>query len=255
MKIVNNWLNFTFNKVFFCALILLIAINSVGVATEDALIMKTAMPLFIPVFLIFFLIKYNKLGIAFISFLLFSFLGDTASMFIPEAIIMETTSTLYILSYLYLLIMVIPKFKFLEVNAIVGTYLLLVFSITMYFLYVIYGVLQTIIPNPTEVLLFGIKSVALIVLGFISFAVYLNTQTKQSVIFLTAVIFFGLSVIMNYINLYYLYNWSFELLQRVLYALALYVMFIYIMNSNFIKKPKQIKVKESEHYASDTVLS
>ncbi len=54
---------------------------------------------------------------------------------------------------------------------------------------------------------------------------------------------------MNYINLYYLYNWSFELLQRVRYALALYVMFIYIMNSNFIKKPKQIKIKESEHYA------
>ncbi|MFD0988996.1 hypothetical protein ACFQ1R_02700 [Mariniflexile jejuense] len=252
---MNNWLNFTFKKIFLFALILLIAINSVGVASEDALIMKTAMPLFIPVFLIFFLVKYNKLGVAFILFLLFSFLGDIASMFFSEEILLEATSILYIISYLYLLIMVLPKFKFLEVNAIVGTYLLLVFSITIYFLYLIYSVLQTIIPNHTEVLLFGLKSAVLIVLGFISFAVYLNTQTKQSVLFLTAIIFFGLSVIMNYINLYYLYNWSFELLQRVLYALALYVMFIYIMNSNFIKKPKQIKIKESEHYASDTVLS
>lgn len=253
VKIVKNWLKFTFNNLFLCALILLIALNTIGVLTNDALIMKTATPLFIPVFLIFFYIKYNTLGIAFFSFLLFSFLGDVSSMFFSDEALIEASSILYIISYVYLLIMIAPKFKFWEVNAIVGTYLLVVFSISLYFLYILYSILQTIVPNPTEVLLFGAKCLVLIFLGFVAFAVYLNTQTKQSALFLTAVIFFGLSVILNYITLYYLYNWSFELIQRLLYALALFVMFKYIMILNFTKKPK--KVLLNKNYTTDTVLS
>lgn len=250
---MKNWFKLTFNNVFLCALILLIALNTFGVLTNDALIMKTAMPLFIPVFLIFFYIKYNTLGIAFISFLLFSFLGDSSLMFFNEEALIQASSILYLISYVYLLIMIAPSFKLLEVNVLIGSYLLVVFSISLYFLYVLYEILQTVVPNQSEVLMFGITCLVLIILGFISFAVYLNTQTRQSALFLTAVIFFGLSVILRYINLYYLYNWSFELLYRLLYALALFVMFKYIITLNITKKTK--KVLLNKNYVTDTVLS
>ncbi|WP_308992121.1 hypothetical protein QLS71_019150 [Mariniflexile litorale] len=249
---MNNWLKFTFNKVFLCALIILIIINIIGAVTEDALILKTAIPLCIPVFLIFFFIKYNTLGLTFVSFLMFSFLGDIAYVFFPEEVLIEASSILYIISYMYLLMMC-PKFKILEFNTLIGVYLIVVFSIALYFLYIVHSILQTFVPNPKEVLLFGVKSLMLIILGFSSFAVYLNTQTRQSVLFLTAIIFFGLSVMLNYINLYFLYNWSFELLQNIFYTVALYLMFRYIINLNFTKKKsKQLHL---ENYSSDAVLS
>lgn len=250
---MDNHNKLTYNNVFLAALLLLIGINVFGSVTDNSLLMKTTMPLFIPVFLIFYFVKYNSLKIVFISFLLFSFLGDTSSMFFSEDSIIQTSSILYLLSYLYLIIIVAPNFKIIELNKLIGAYLLVVFVITLYFLYVIYSIMQTVVANDTEVLLFGIKSLSLIVLAFISFGVYLNTQTKQSVLFLTAVIFFGLSVIMNYINLYYLYDWSFVLLQRVLYAIGIYVLFKFIMEVHIIKKTEPIKLNES--YSSDNILA
>jgi len=251
--IVNNWFKLTFSKVFLGSLLLLLAVNVFVYFTEDALLMKTVMPLFIPVFLIFYFVKYKSLRIAFISFLLFSFLGDTSSLFFSEDSIIQTSSILYLLSYLYLIIIVAPNFKIGEVDKLIGIYLFVVFMITLYFLYITYSIMQTVIANETEVLLFGIKSLTLIILTFLSFGVYLNTQTKQSALFLTAAIFFGFSVIINYINLYYLYDWSFVLLQRVLYALALYVMFKFIMVAHINKKPKPIQLNES--YSSDNILA
>jgi len=254
VNIVKTWFKLTFNKVFLGALLLLITVNVIGAVTKDALIMQTLMPLFVPVFLIFFFVKHKSLGIAFIAFLMFSFLGDTSFLFFSGDTLIQASSILYLLSYLFLLIMVLPKFKLFEVDKLIGVYLFAVFLIALYFLYIIYGILQVLIINPNELLLFGIKNLTLILLTFISFGVFLNTQSKQSALFLTAVVFFGLSVMMNYVTLYYLYDWRFVLLQRILYAIALYVMFKYVMVRHIIKKkPKTIQL--NEQYPSDTVLS
>lgn len=253
-NIVNNLFNLTFNKVFFFALIVIIAVNIIGAASGDALIKQTIMPLFIPVFLIFFFVKYKFLGITFISFLIFSFLGDISSMFFSDETLIHSASIFYIISYLFLIIIMAPKFKLVEMNKLIGAYLFVVFLIAIYFLYTAYTILQTVIPNSTEVLFFVLKSMTLIVLAFVSFGVYLNRQTKESVLFLTAVVFLGLSAIIFYVNLYYIYNWSFELLQRILYAIGLYILFKYVIFLNITRKPKPIK-QINESYSSDNILA
>ena len=194
------------------------------------------MALFIPVFLIFYLVKYKSLKVVFISFLLFSFLGDVSLTFFSNETFVKISSILYFLSYLYLIVMVIPKFKLLKVDKLIGVYLFGVFVINIFFLYTLFSILKVIIPDGTEVLLFGLKSLSLIVLAFISFGVYLNTQTKQSILFLVAVIFMAFSTILNYVNLYYLYHWSFEMLYRALYGVGLYFIFRYTIADNKYKK-------------------
>ncbi len=254
VNIVKTWFKLTFKKVFLGALILLIGLNALGYFMQDALMVQTIGPLCVPVFLIFYFVKYKALGFAFISFLVFTFFGDVSFLFFSDDTLVQASSVLYLLSYLFLLIMVLPHFKLFEVDKWVGTYLLVVFFIALYFLYVFYGILQAMSLNPAEVLLFGVRNLMLIVLAFISFGVFLNTQSKQSALFLTAVIFFGLAVVIRYINLYYLFDWRFELLQRVMYAIALFVMFKYVMVRRPIKKkPKAIQL--NERYPSDTVLS
>ncbi|MDO5981193.1 hypothetical protein [Flavivirga spongiicola] len=233
---MKNWFNLTFNKVFFGALLGLIAINFFVTFTQDSLMLKSTMALFIPVFLIFYLVKYKSLRVVFISFLLFSFLGDMSLTFFSNETFVKVSSILYFLSYLYLITMVIPKFKLLKVGKLIGAYLLGVFVINIFFLYTLYSILKVVIPDHTEVLLFGLKSLSLIVLAFISFGVYLNTQTKQSILFLVAVVFMAFSTILNYVNLYYLYHWSFEMMYRTLYGVGLYFIFRYIIADNKYKK-------------------
>ncbi|GAA3589021.1 hypothetical protein Q4Q39_14330 [Flavivirga amylovorans] len=245
-------LNLTFDKVFLCALLGLIAISFFVAFTQDSLLLKSTMALFIPVFLMFYLIKHKTLGVIFISFLLFSFLGDISLTFFSDETLIKVSSILYFLSYLYLIVIIIPKFKLLKVDRLIGVYLFGVFIINIFFLYTLYSLLKVIIPDQTEVLLFGLKSLSLIILAFISFGVYLNTQTKQSILFLVATIFIALSTILNYINLYYLYHWSFEMLHRTLYAVGLYFIFKYIIVDN---KHKRTIYKLKQRYSSDNILA
>ena len=252
---MKNWLKLSFNKLFFIVLILLIAINIIGYLCKDPLIIQTAMPLFIPVFLIFFFVKYKSLDVIFISFFLFSLLGDMSSMLFAEETFIQSSSILYLLSYLYLIIIAIPKFKLHQVDKIIGIYLLTVFIISLFFLYNIYILMKAINPNENEVFLFGLKNLTLIILGFIAYTVYLNTQTKQSILFLNAVMLFSLSAMLNYINIYYLYNWGFELLQRVLYAIGLYMIFNYVMIQDADKKKIKHTLRIKVRYSSENILA
>lgn len=250
---LKHWFKLTFNKVFFCVLLLLLALNFFSTFINDDLLMNSSIALFIPVFLIFFFLKNNYMGFAFVSFLIFSFLGDISYYFFPEDSVLKTSSILYILSYTQLLIIVLPRFKIFKVDKLIAIYLLVVFAINLYFLYTIYEILKIIIPDQNEVLLIGVKSLTLIILAFISFAVYLNTQTKQSILFLVATICFAFSAIINYVNYYYLYDWSFVMLNRATYILGLYLLFKYFIIENKMRKPKEVKAGET--FSSDNVLA
>ncbi|GAA3625497.1 hypothetical protein [Flavivirga jejuensis] len=248
---MKNWFNLTFNSVFFFALLALIVISFLVAFVGNSLLLKSTMALFIPVLLIFYLVKYKSLGGVFISFLFFSFLGDISLTFFSNESFVKISSILYFLSYLYLIAIAARKFKVLEVDKLIGVYLLGVFLINMFFLYTLYSVLKVIIPDSEEVLLFGLKSLALIILAFVSFGVYLNTQSKQSILFLVAVIFIAFSSTLNYINLYYLYHWSFEMLHRVLYGIGLYFVFRYIIEYN---EHKQNIYELKKKFSSDNLF-
>ncbi|MCF8273145.1 MAG: hypothetical protein K9I95_04870 [Flavobacteriaceae bacterium] len=235
---------FSFNKVFFGALFLLIVLNIIGTVSEDALFLQSTKPLFIPVFLIFFFIKNKTISIPFILFFIYSFLGDSASMVFSNNIFLKASSVMYFLSYLCLVGFVFPKFKFEELNKVITVYLILVVLINVYFLYVVYGILKTIIPDSLELFLFGMKSISLIVLFIIAFGVYLNSETKHSILFLIMALCFVFSDILYYVSQYYVYHWSFLMFDRILHVLGLFYLFNYIIEYN--KSYKQELVKEDK---------
>ncbi len=235
---------FSLNKVFVGALFLLIVLNIIGTVSEDALFLQSTKPLFIPVFLIFFFINNKFNNIPFILFFLYSFLGDSSSMFFSNEIFLKASSIMYFLSYLCLLSFIIPKFKFEEFNKIIAIYLTIVLLINMFFLYVVYGVLKSIIPDSLELFLFGIKSISLIVLVIIAFGVYLNSESRQTILFLIMTLCFMFSDLLNYISQYYVYHWSFLMLDRILHILGLFYLFNFIIEYN--KSYKKEEIKEDE---------
>ncbi|MFL0354437.1 hypothetical protein [Xanthomarina sp. GH4-25] len=133
----------------------------------------------------------------------------------------------------------------------IALYLLIVVSINSYFIYELYAILKVQITDPMEVYLFAAKSVSLIALTFLSFVVYLNSDTRQSIIFFLMALCLVFSDVLYYISNYYIYNWSFVMLDRVLHVVGLFFLFNYIIGENRIKK-KQIVV---ERIASESSLT
>lgn len=242
----------SFNKVFFGVLLLLVAITVFGTYNADVLFFKTTKALFIPVLLIFFFINNKVLSLSFIAFFVFSFLGDASLVFFESVFFIKLSSVFYFLSYACLIGVAIKRFKFFDIDKVVGVYLIVIFLINAYFLYTLFGVLKAIVPDSLEVFLFGVKNISLVLLTFLAFGKYLASDTKTSILFLMVALCLAFSTILNYINVYYVYNWSFVMIERVLYAVGIYLLFNYVIELN--KEPKKVQIQDKT-YNPDTIFS
>ena len=242
---VRNWIKIQYNTVFICVLLLLIVINVIATISENALMLQITNPLFIPLLLLYYFVKNKYISFIFVAFLLFSFLGDSASVLFSNDSVVKASSVLYCISYLCLVYVIASKFKRIEFDKIIGAYLLVVFLINAYFLYTLFNILQAIIPDGLEVTLFGIKSVSLIALALVSFAVYLNSDTKLSILFLVMSLCFVFSDVLHYISYYYIYDWSFVMLNRTLHILGLFFLFNYIIEENRHRKKRIVNARVS----------
>lgn len=221
-----------FNTLFFVALLILVTVNILGVYSEDLFLLKTTKSLFIPTLLILFLLKSKKLSMPFIFFFIFSFFGDLSVAFIQNQDFIKISSAFYFLSYISLIGLVIPKLNFFATDKVIGTYLTLMFLISAYFTFVFYDILKSFVPDSLEVILFGAKSISLIVLMVLALGKYLYNESKPSILFLIVAFCLLFSTALNYVGLYYVYNWSFEVIERVIYAIGIYFLLNYIILNN-----------------------
>ena len=233
---MKSLLNLSFNKVFIGVLFFLVGISVISAISENALFLQSTKALFVPSFLIFFFIKKSRIKIPFVLCLMYLFFGDSAGLFFANDMFFNASSVLYFLSYLCLVIFVSQNFRFMEFNKIIAYYLVVVFLINLYFLYTACSLLRVIVPDSTEVFLFGLKSISLIVLLFISLGVYLNSESKMSIVFLLMALSFAFSDILDYVNHYYVYNWGFLMLERILHAVGLFFLFKYMVAYNKLYK-------------------
>lgn len=233
---VKNWIKISHNRIFLSVLFILIILIVIAPISENPLLLIFTKSLIVPVFLLYYFIRNKFIGLALIAFLVFSFLGDSASVLFNENSIIKFSSVAYCISYLCLVSIVLSKFKLIVFDKIIGLYLLIIFSINAYFLYILFTILQAVIPDGLEVVLFGIKSISLLILALIAFAVYLNSDTKQSIIFLVMSLCLVFSDVLYYISYYYIYDWSFVMLDRILHVVALFFLFNYIFEQNRSRK-------------------
>ncbi|WP_111306782.1 hypothetical protein [Confluentibacter sediminis] len=253
---MKNIFKISYNAVFFLALLSLLTVNFYTAYSEDALFLNTFKAILIPCFLIVFFIKNKRLNLAFAAFLMFSFFGDFSTLFLLNDSNTNTSNIMYLFGYLVLIVISISKFKLADVDKVVGFYLLGILLINGYFLCTLCGILKAVIVDSTEMVLFGAKSMALIFLVFISFAVYLGKQTKASILFLIMSICFAFSDILNYVVHYYIYNWSILMIDRLLYVTGLFFAFKYVIETNNTERETYIRrnVRE-EAYSGDNIMA
>ena len=239
--IVKHWINKNSNTIFLCVLSLLILLNVAATVSENELFLRLTKPLFVPVLLTYFFRRHKYLNVIIAFFLLFSFAGDIASVFPENLILVKVSSLAYCLSYICLISVAVMRVKTLNFDKIIGVYLVVVFAINAFLLFKLFNVLKHYIPESAEITLFGIKSVSLIILAFVSFVVYLNNDSKKSILFLMMALCFVFSDVLFYISNYYLYNWSFVMIDRVLHGIGLFFLIQYIIEVNRSRKKKLVK--------------
>jgi hypothetical protein len=232
---------------FISILIGLILINVVATISGNELFQQMTKPLFVPVFLIYFLLTNKRISLLIFTFLAFSFIGDFTSVFTNNLLMVEVSSMLYCLSYISLIIASVIRIKKLKLDKVIGVYLILVFLINSYLLFTLFDILKYHIPDSIEITLFGIKSVSLLVLAFVAFIDYLNTDSKQSIQFLVMSLCFVFSDVLHYVSTYYMYNWSFVMLDRVLHVVGLFFLFNYILEVNVELRRQTIMEKKLSH--------
>lgn len=223
--------------------------NSFAVFLEDQSFVQYVNGLSVPVFVAFSLLKYRLDNISFFFFCLFFFLSDSSSLFFHQVNLVYATSIFYLAACIHLLILVIPKLNLMHIDKSIKAYLLLMFFISILFLSLIYSAIEQVFVNGVEAMLFVAKYFALTILGLASFGMYLLTQNKKSIYFLTAVICFEFSVICNNLNIYFISEWRFSLLDRLLHIIGLYFIF------KFIIEEKEIKSFKKSHADNTTMIN
>lgn len=200
----------------------------------------------------YFLLKNKYINPLLIGFLIFSFLGDFSSVFFSDTILVQIASLFYCLSYLCLVFAAISRIRNFKMDAVVGAYLIIVFVINSYLMYELFSILQIKISDSKEILFFGIKSIALMILAFTAFLAYLNRDSKTSILFLGMALTFVFADVLYYISNYYVYHYSFVVLDRVLHVFGLFFLFNYMIAVN--RKRKKVLVENRQEVQAENNL-
>ncbi len=107
-------------------------------------------------------------------------------------------------------------------------------------MYQLFLVLQIKIPDANEVAIFGVKGIALMALAFMAFATYLSKDSRASILFLSTALCFVFADVLYYISNYYVYHYTFVVLEKTLHLLGLFFLFNYIIEYNRKRKKRLV---------------
>ncbi len=237
-------------------LLVLLAICSTAF-TENILNLRFVILLTVPLFAVLYFLKSRAPSPLMGFFLLFAFLGNAFSIIFSEAKYVGVSNILYLAASVCLLINVQPKFKrsMQNKNSWLVSYLLGMFVIGLCFLFEITHVFSLLVLKDIEFYVFVFQGIGLLLLVFMSFGVYLNTQSPSAISFLVASISFGFALAVSYISAFYLYDWAFVQLSSLFYLSGLYFMFKYLLMENKKKTKITKRIEECEVLYSEIVYA
>ncbi|WP_274476478.1 hypothetical protein [Mangrovimonas aestuarii] len=237
---MRNWTTKSQVALFICVLLCVLGLNIFASVTNNQLLLQWTKPLFVPVILSFYLYRKKKQDTLLVIFLLFFFLGDYLSAISKDIWAIRSSNVLHCLSYLGLLMVLARKVKRLSIDKVVGGYLLVVFLINAYFLLVLFEILKVTVVDDFKLVLFIISGTVLFVMLFVSFAIYLSSDTKQAIMFLMMGLCFVFAEVFYFVGEYYLYHWSFIAFNRILYVSGLVFLILYRDIYQSVKVIKQL---------------
>lgn len=194
----------------------------------------------IPLFFSLYFIKNKFINNIFIAFLLLTFVGDLFSMMTSTPLQLKITSAAYFCCYAVLIVIGVFRIKGFKFKGLVGTYLVVVFLLNAYFMYSLFGLLSYNIADPTELFFTTLQIIALLILGFVAFAGYLNKDGRQSIMFLMMSFCLIFSQVLNFIETYYISYNLFIVLEWGTHIAGLVLFYKYLVEYNRLFKKRKV---------------
>ncbi len=238
--VVKNWIKSTTNRTFVLVLFILVILNIYGSVTDKTVVLQTTKALSIPLFFSIYFIKNKFINNIFIALLLLAFVGDLFSMITANPMQLKITSAAYFCCYATLILIGVFRIKGFKFKGFVGAYLVIVFLLNGYFMYSLYGMMSYSISDVTELFFTTLQIIALLVLGFVAFAGYLNEDGRQSIIFLMMSFCLIFSQVLNFVETYYISYNLFVILEWSSHIAGLILLYKYIVEHNRLRKKRMV---------------
>ena len=250
--VVKNWFKSTTNRAFIGVLLVLLFFNVYASLNENSLMLQASKALTIPLFFSIYFIKNKFINNIFIAFLLLTFVGDLFSMMPLDSGLMKIISGAYFCSYAVLILIGVFRINGFMFKGLVGGYLIAVFLLNAYFMYSLYGTLSTSITDATELFFTTLQIVALLALGFIAFAGYLNDDGRQSIVFLMMSFCLIFAQVLSFVETYYVAYSQFMMLEWAFHIAGLILLYKYLTEYNRQRKRKIVieRIAVSEKIAA-----
>jgi len=238
--VVKNWFKSTTNRTFSVVLLLLIVINIYGFLNNDTVVIQTTRALSIPIFFSIFFIKNKFISNIFIVFLLMVFVGDLFSMVVFNPMQLKISSAAYFCCYAVLVLIGLFRIKGSNFTGFVRAYLIVVFLLNVYFTYSLYGAMSYSIVDSTELFFTTLQVIALLSLGFVAFAGYLNKDGRQSIVFLMMSFCLIFSQVLSFVQTYYVPHNLFVVMEWFSRIAGLILLYSYIVEHNRLVKKRLV---------------
>lgn len=217
--------------------------------TENRIMFESAKIAVVPVLLTLYFARMKYMANLFLSVFLFLFIGEALSIANQDFITNTISKSSYLVAYGLLMLILISKLKRVKFEGLVALYLVFVCLLNTYFFYIFYDVIHENFKNSIDLSFYIIRSALLIAMCFLAFTVYLNNETKQSILFLSMSFCFVFANVLHYVTNLYVYYWFFDWIGSALNVVGLFVLLSYVTNHNRKSHPFKLWMsKESEDF-------
>ncbi|WMI67614.1 hypothetical protein [Mangrovimonas sp. YM274] len=224
------WHKIMSNKSLIIVFCTLFALQVLAIVKNDLMLDRIAKIVVLPLLLTLYFARMKYMANIFLTIFLCSFLGDVFMVFHKNEFTNQLSEVAYLGSYLLLFGLLIGQLRKVKFEGIISVYLSLIFIINAYLLYVLYGAVKDSFLNDVNLWLYVGRALILVFLVFLSFALYLTRESKQSILFLLAIACFAFGDVLQYICELYVYFWLFEVISVALHLAGLSIFVAYVRN-------------------------
>lgn len=209
-----------------------------------SILAKTMTIVIVPALLLVYFYKEKIMANVFFAILILAFMGSTFSAFGGVALFSKFSQSSFLGAYVLIVFVMLGKLKEVKFEGLVSWYLMLILIVNTYLMYVMFASVKDNFQDSVVLSLTISKGIALLIMGFLAFAIYLSQESAQSILFLMAVCCFVFSDILAFITSMYVDYWVFAAFHNILQAMGLFLFVLYVYNHHQNKKVV-VKIEKS----------
>ncbi|MEO8772819.1 MAG: hypothetical protein ABI263_04420 [Gelidibacter sp.] len=233
------------NSAIILMLVLIVLLNLISSYFEVAVLTKAMTLVIIPILILIYFYRQRIMANIFFTIFVLYFLGILFNVLDQFSLSSKLSESCFLGAYALLVFLMIGKLKHVKFEGLVSWYLIVILLVNTYFLYMMFTVVQDGFKDSVILTLLVSRGVALLIIGFLAFAIYLSKETSQSILFLTIVCCFIFSDVLSFITSMYIHFWLFEGIQNILQGGGLLLFCFYVYNHQEIANTSDKKTTKS----------